>query len=211
VGAKEQLVDWLKRNPAYDEARLAFSEASVPINQMQVGQTLLDKLRTPTGTESPGAFLRAMQDAQKTIKSSTGMPRQQLGQVLTKEQEAAAGSVAADLERKLSSMKPLQPTRLGHDADIAAGEIKKFPSLLERPFVVANWLLGKVAQKGGQLEKSIDEINAFRLLYPEEFVKAFEMLPAKHKATLIERMSSAGFDPVNQGMIAPSVSGLFGD
>jgi len=211
TGAKDQLVDWLKKNPAYDEARLAFQEASVPINQMQVGQELLDRLRTPTGTESPGAFIRAMQDAQRTIKSSTGMPRQQFGQVLTGEQEAAAGSVVADLERKLSSMKPLQPTSLGKDSDIAAGEIKKFPSLLERPFVVANWLLGKVAAKGGRLEKNIDEINAFRLLHPEEFAKAFEILPARQKQNLVQRARSQGYDIVNQGLISPSVTGLLGD
>ncbi len=206
---RTQLVDWLnKRNPSYDYAREQHRVASVPINQMQVGQELIRKLQSPTGAETPSSFLRTADDATKMIRSVTGMPRQSLGQVLTPEQEAATRSVALDLERKLASMKPAQATRLAHGVDIAAGQIDRLPSLLKTPFVVANWLIGKMAVKS---EKAVDEIIAYRLLNPAEFAKAIEVLPPDRKAELVAKLANAGVDPVRQGLIAPAVSGLFGE
>ena len=98
---KTRLVKWLaSHNPAYEQARAAHAAASKPINQMQVGQFLEQKLDPAIETgQRPAAFAQAMRDAPGTIKKSTGGPRYgDLGDVLTPGQKNIAEAVLANLQ-----------------------------------------------------------------------------------------------------------------
>lgn len=101
-GTRKALVEWITtRSPDYEKARLAFTEASKPINVMQVGQQLEKSLTAPLATsERPGPFATAMREAPKTIEKATKSPRfTNLEQAVGKENTAAAEAVLADLAR----------------------------------------------------------------------------------------------------------------
>lgn len=189
-GVKKDLVNWLeKKNPLYDTARKEFEQASKPINQMQVGQALQSKLVNPTGAESPGVFLRALDDSQKLIKTSTGMPRQQIGQVLTPEQQKVAKAVADDLERKLLSQRPAQKTALQGGVNVAEESSAHLPNLLSRPAMLVNY--GR-RMLGAGIEPKVDAILAERYLNPGVMAKAMEKASPAQKKVLHAMMRKIG-------------------
>ena len=100
---KGELMNWLgKRNQPFDDARTAFAAESKPINEMQVGQFLQNKLQAPLeNVERASGFAQAVRDAPRTIKGSTGSSiYDELGQVLQPKNEASANSVLADLQNQ---------------------------------------------------------------------------------------------------------------
>lgn len=99
---KSQLTQWIgQKNPQYDKARQVFANQSKPINQMEVGQYLEQKLANPLETgERAGVYAQALRDAPGTLKRSTGQPRyDELGQVLTPQQTQSVTAVGEDLKR----------------------------------------------------------------------------------------------------------------
>lgn len=101
--AKTELLEWIaKKNPDYEKARAIFAKQSAPINQMQVGQYLEDKLMTPIGVgERASSFAQAVKDAPTTIKrATTGGPRyENLSDVLEPGQVSTVNAVADSLKR----------------------------------------------------------------------------------------------------------------
>ena len=90
MDVKNRLVNWLEtKAPEYGTARATYAEMSRPINQMEVGQYLENKLRVPLDTgERASTFATAVNDAAGTIqRATTGSPRfQNLSDVLKKHQ-----------------------------------------------------------------------------------------------------------------------------
>lgn len=75
--AKEGLVSWLaKKNPMYDAARVSHTQASIPINQMRVGQDLERALVAPaTGMERAASFGTRVRQAENAISKGSGRPQ----------------------------------------------------------------------------------------------------------------------------------------
>ena len=107
LAIKKQLLSEMESiAPLYGNARQTFAEMSKPLNQMDVGQYLLDKLEPAakeygklTG-EKAGAFFKAVKDSDKTVKLAlkNKAPRG-LADVLTPEQMQSVTNVARDLAR----------------------------------------------------------------------------------------------------------------
>lgn len=98
---RRKLIEWIgNKSDAYDVARTGFSAESKPINEMQVGQYLRDKLSTPLEAgQRPAAFAQATKDAPRTIKNAVGNSiYDELGQVLQPKNEAMVNAVLADLQ-----------------------------------------------------------------------------------------------------------------
>lgn len=80
-----------KVEPAYGQANSTFAQMSAPINQMDVGNALADKLMGPLedGAAQPGvranAFAQALRNSDRLVKSTTGMNKS-LEDVLTPDQ-----------------------------------------------------------------------------------------------------------------------------
>jgi hypothetical protein len=149
--------------PAYKEARRVFREQSAPVNRMQTAQFLRDKLVPPTGQESPGAYLRALDDATKLIKDSTGFPRaQKLTDIFSRSEVAQLRGVADDLEQTLRMRSPVQRTNIS-DAINFSGQNPRGPRMLSKPATITNWLLSRSGQAA---EPKIYEILADRYLNP---------------------------------------------
>jgi hypothetical protein len=100
---QKQLVGWMgSKNPSYENARAEFAKASRPINQMQIGQYLEDKLIPALSEETrqrAAVYANALREAPQTIKRATGAPRGTLEQLLEPKQVQALSGVKADLAR----------------------------------------------------------------------------------------------------------------
>lgn len=96
-------------SPKYAEARATFAEMSKPVNQMDVGRNLLEKLQPALvdhgalAKETGAKFAQALRDeGGRVVKESTGM-RRGLEDVMTPEQLSTIQSVAKDLARKANA------------------------------------------------------------------------------------------------------------
>ena len=101
-----QVVDWMENaNPAFKDARTTYSAMSQPINQMQVGQELYNKLAPALsdygaiGKETPSAFAAVLRNSQPIVEKATGMPGRTLEDVLSPAQMTAVENVGKDLGR----------------------------------------------------------------------------------------------------------------
>lgn len=103
---RSQIVDWMESaNPAFKEARTAYASASKPINQMDVGQRLLDKttgaMRDLGGNQrlQANAFARALNDEQGLVRNATGFRGvNALDDVMTPEHINQLNAVRGELE-----------------------------------------------------------------------------------------------------------------
>ena len=112
---KQPLTDyknWLNQKlPELGEADARYAELSKPINQMQIGQALYNKL-VPALTEKgiptrsrADAFSTAIRDQESNlIKNATGRKNQTLSNVMTPEQMATINGIQSDLTRKANAL-----------------------------------------------------------------------------------------------------------
>jgi hypothetical protein len=149
---KDQIV---KAIPAMKQAQTAFRKGSKPINEMDVGKYLREKLESPVpeGTQRAGVFAQAVREAPQTIKRAlSGQPRyKELTEVLSPTQKASVDAVLMDLSRD-ARVKEL--AQLGSEA---APKLREpagkatLPPLLNRLATIANEIVrrleGKVNEK----------------------------------------------------------------
>ena len=177
---KGQLVDWLgTKNPAYEVARSEFAKASVPINQMQVGQALEAKLVPPLGnTERAASFAQAVRDAPGTIKRSTGFNRyDDLGKILSPDQMNVVNALTEDLSRKAQYEKLAQGTNLTGATGITEGvQGVHLPNLLSRPAMIANFIMKKL---GVSADDKINILAGKQYLDPQSFADALNVPKSK--------------------------------
>ena len=160
-------------------ARETFKKLSEPVNRVQVREALMGKLQSPTGVETPGSFMRAVDESAQMLKKSTGNARyKEIEQVLRPAEAKAARAVASDLERVLASKKPLQPTQLRAGMDVAEGVTPYLPQMLSRPMMLTNFLMSKL---GRGIEPRLDAEAARRYLNPQLLAAALQDLPPSQR------------------------------
>lgn len=156
---KKELVnikdDLTQAIPSMKEAQAAFRKGSRPINQMDVGKFLREKLESPVpeGTQRAGVFAQAVRDAPQTIKKALdGQPRyEKLTDVLSPAQQARVDAVLMDLSR---DARVKEMAQMGREA---APKLREpagkatLPPLLNRIATIANEIVrrleGKVNEK----------------------------------------------------------------
>jgi hypothetical protein len=105
---KGALTSWADAQvPDYAIARKTFQEYSKPINQMEVGQELLNRLKPALsdygslGKETKNAYAKALKDVNgNLVKKSTGGISKGIVDVMTPEQMGILNNIAKDLARK---------------------------------------------------------------------------------------------------------------
>ena len=177
---KNKLLEWTgKHAPDYTAARKVFELLSKPVNRAQVRDALADKLRSSTGNETPGTFVKAVDQSAQMLKKATGNPRYEtIEDVLRPREAKMARLVAEDAERKLSSLHPVQPTSLQGMEDITSGNMPHL-SLLSRPVVIANALLKHLGKSS--IEPKVDALNTELLLNPKRLGEFLSSYPSSSK------------------------------
>lgn len=103
ISTRDKLLNVIEKlSPDYAEARITFEEMSKPINQMQVGQYLLNKAAPPLygGGQlgmNKAQFGRAMQQPDSTAKAATKFPGARMEKVMTPEQLAVLKQIEKEL------------------------------------------------------------------------------------------------------------------
>jgi hypothetical protein len=94
-------------NPIFKQARTTHAAMSKPINQMEVGQYLMDKAAPALsdfgalGKETGATYARALRNAEQTVRGATGFNGlRTLEDVMSPAQMDALSGVAKDLARK---------------------------------------------------------------------------------------------------------------
>jgi hypothetical protein len=182
---KSDLLSTIKQiAPAYDTARSTFAAQSKPINQMEVGQYLKDKL-TPALDETAGqraaSFAGAVRDAPGTLKRSlTAAPRyENLSDVLTPQQVASVESIRQDLANTArQEMMARKGAQAGPNAmDVASQSISgamgggRIPNPLSRVVTVANAIIGRLE---GKIDRKLAIEIATEMLDPKIVAAAME-------------------------------------
>lgn len=105
AGVKNDLLGWMDNAiPPYQQARAAFAGLSRPINQMDIGQLLYDKMAPALsdygaiGRSTAQKYAAALRDAEATSRSATGFAGP-LEKVMTPDQMQTLQAVAQDLAR----------------------------------------------------------------------------------------------------------------
>lgn len=107
---KSQLLGEMEKiSPAYKNARLSYQDLSKPINQMEIGQELFNKMQSGLAQfgantrEQASGYANAMMNLDKVAEKVTGVKGIKAKDILTPEQIKTLQGVAKDLARKAKS------------------------------------------------------------------------------------------------------------
>jgi hypothetical protein len=156
---RKNVINWLEDNSKlYEKARSDFAEASSDIDKMKVGKILQDAL-TKSEKEAPRAFLKAAEEAPKTLKKATGFPRhEQLSDVLEPKQVESVRKVTDEL-LNIQQGKELAKKKTGLLGKIEGEVEPQLPHILSRPVVIMNAILKTVGKdKTPQYQAVLEDV-----------------------------------------------------
>lgn len=129
---KKSLTNQLaKAAPEFKQAERTFAQMSQPINQMQVGGLLSNKLSPALDDFAQGgglnanAFAGALRDTKQLVKSATGLKNKDIGDVLTPEQMATINNVGTTLARRSNANNLARPTGTNTAQNLASDNLMR--------------------------------------------------------------------------------------
>ena len=137
--------------PSMKEAQTAFKKGSRPINQMDVGKYLREKLEAPVpeGGQRANVFAGAVREAPRTIKQALkgGPTYEKLTDILSPEQKANVDRVLMDLSRDQRVKELAQMGReAAPDLNMPMPKTER-PSFLNRVWTIANMIAERLEGK----------------------------------------------------------------
>jgi hypothetical protein len=200
---KDDLVEAI---PGYRKAQAVFSVKSAPVNRMEIGQYLEQKLTNPldeTATQRAASYAGALRDAPGTIKRATGAPRfDELEKVpgMSQQNLADIKGVLADLARKARAEKL---GKLGMQRGTQIEQPFGLPATgpLHQSYMIFKTVLGRVSK--GLNDKTIDLI-ADSLQVPSKTLKLLQNAPSAQKQKIIDNIITA---KVGRGAVIAATTG----
>jgi len=196
AGTRDQFVKWLSEKvPNWRDARLQYTEDSIPINQMQTMRELGKRLTDATGKETPSTFLRAIDDrtpeaAARLLKKSTGFTRyDNLPQAIGPKNAESVQAVADDLTRTLQAERNASATNVSNPMGLAQQSEGSLPNLLSRPAMITNWIMKKL---GEGADEKIVRLAAERYLNPKQLADALEAAKATTRSGMLANQLRQG-------------------
>lgn len=191
--ARDRLVTFMeKMSPDYGEARATYAAMSKPINQMDVGQHLMDKMRpaiTDHGglaRENANAFAQALRNGDAMVKQATGRPMK-MADVMDPAQMETLGAVARDLARKANAQD------LGRGAGSDTFQKLAMSNIAERS--------GAPRVVGGALSlPGVSKVAKFMYQEPEEQIQSIiarALLDPQSAATLMTSRAARPMPPIS--------------
>lgn len=185
-------------SPSYKQARETYAGMSPDVNRLKIGQALLQKLESPSGTERGGSLLSAIGEGEDSfLRTKAGQLRgKSLAEHLTPEQIKTLGGVEKELKRDVE-MKNMLKNITGSTGIIPD---EKIPNLLNRTMMATNYALGLV--KADAREK-IAVAVANKLTKPEGVAK----LLSKPKSDPMRKVVDAMLEQNRLPAIAAGLQG----
>ena len=179
-----------------------FADHSKKINQMKVGQTLIDKLSLNlTDVEKAGTFASAVDNSAALIKRTTGVQRyEKLSDFLTPQQIKSVESVRADLARSQKAIEMGRGVKASGEEAFAGGE--KIPGMISSKVTILKSILDTL-KTGSQ--KQLDSKMTELMLDPQKLADFLEVMPKK-QASLITSSLMAKMSPEMQQTFKQFVS-----
>lgn len=178
AGTRDQFVKWLtEKVPDWGKARIQYAEDSIPINRMQTMRELGKRLTDATGKETPGTFLRSIDDrtpeaVARLNKKSTGFTRyDNLESSIGPKNMESVKAVADDLTRTLQFERNAAATNPTGATNIAQASEGQLPRLLNTAATVTNWVMRKL---GEGADEKIVKMAAERYLNPKQLAEALD-------------------------------------
>jgi hypothetical protein len=207
-----------EKNPAYKQARETFAKMSDPINQMQVGQFLENKLTPALGEETARlratGYATALEQAPATIKKATGETRfKDLETMFKNDPEALKTlySVRDDLVRQAKSER-LMKGGVKQEFDVArateaiAGE-NALPNMINNVTTLANAMWRNLR---GKIDQQVAVEVATEMLFPGKAADALEKaLRQQANRQAVSKAFNAPFEavyasPASINMLGPT-------
>lgn len=184
TSTKNALVDWIgKKIPEYSQGREAYSALSKPINQMDIGQVLRDKLQPALadfGASTrlrPQSFAQALREGDATAANVLGRSRASLADIMTPQQMSTLNSVGRQLGRRASA------DELGKAIGSNTGQ-----NLVSQNFL--RQLLGPLGLPESTMQRAAQSTIGQSVMRPAQFAGALG------EQKVMERLTEAALDPV---------------
>ncbi len=218
AATRGQLMNWMENAiPELRTARTAYAQASKPINQMQIGRELLNRLEPALadygalGRETGARYAQALRNADQTARVATKFKGAGMADVMTPQQMQTLNAVGADLARKANAQDIGRG--VGSDtfqklamSNIAAqsGAPRVMGAALNAPGVskVSRWLYsGPEEQIQSQIAKA--------LLDPQEAARLMRANPARPPLPPILSSNPGRFPQLAGGATGFALGNLF--
>ena len=183
-----------------------FADHSKKINQMEVGQALIDKLTLNLAdVEQAGRFATAVDNSASLIKRTTGVQRyDKLSDFLTEPQMASVEKVRADLARSQKAVEAGKGVKQAGQEAFTGSEV--IPSMISPKITFVKSVLDTL-KTGSQ--KELDAKVSELMLDPQKLADFLEYVPKKETsnitASLMAKMSPAVRDTFKQLMTSSVV------
>lgn len=183
--AKSVLLNSMENlNPTYRKARDVFSERSIPINQMQIGQVLEDALTASVSQAERGAyFSNKVRDAAKIIATKTGQARyDKLSELFTEKQMGIVNKTIYQLNRdsRFQELAQSGGKAISRQLGDTSHEIKPV-NFLSRTMTLINAAINKVQGTAG--EKTLNELSVI-MRDPKLTAQIMEKASAREKLAI---------------------------
>jgi len=180
---KNALINWIgKKIPEYGQARETYAAMSKPINQMEVGQALREKLvpaLSDYGANTrlrPEAFAQALRNGDATAARTLGRSSASISDVMTPAQMDSLNQVGRNLARRVSA----------DEAGKAIGS-NTGQNLVSQNFM--RQLLGPFGLPQSMTERAAQSTIAQSVMRPVQFASAIG------EKKVLDRLAEAALDP----------------
>lgn len=176
--------DLVNSVPLYKQADLKYRELSRPINQMDIGKYLTEKIRPLKGdAEGSTKYLNALENSRLTIKNSLGEPRyKSLNEILDPKQMNILDSAKMELNRDavIAAHAKKGSGKMKTHLDTALRPVEA-PPMLSTKMMIVRRIMSRM--KGAATDATLDYMAA-RQLNPKELAAIMKEATPQEKAIL---------------------------
>lgn len=180
---RDQLLGWIEKNiPEYQAARTTYADMSKPINQMQIGSALRDKLQPALADFGanqrlrPQAFAQALREGDNLAARELGRSNAKLSDIMTAHQMKQLNSVGKQLGRRANA------DELGKAVGSNTGQNMVSQNIVRQ-------FLGPLGMPESMLQRTAESTLMQSVLRPAQFVGKL----GEERA--IKKLAEAGLDP----------------
>ncbi len=199
---RTQLVNWIAKNiPEYDQGRQAYAALSKPINQMEIGTALRNKLQPAladygaTSGSRAAAYANALRGGDEFAASTLGRSSATMSDIMKPEQMTRLRAVAEQLGRRASA------DELGRAVGSNTGQNMVSQNVLRQ-------LLGPLGLPESTIERAAGSTLLRTVMKPVQYIGSIgeegvmkKLAEAALDPQVAQEMLRVGIDPMKVGLL----------